>query len=215
MALSDSQSHIKEEAGIEVDNNNNKNHQVEEEQGESENNRVSAMSPNSAVPATQLTIFYNGAISVFDAITPEKAQAIMLIAAASAAASRTASTNKTKINTVANGNAAAASAGAGVAGGFTSATVSAAAAAALTRSLSQQSSSVAATAVSPQVQLPASPGATSISKLQAGLPIARRTSLQQFLEKRRNRIVSKAPYASAKKPDEDLEAGMEAKPQLV
>uniref|UniRef100_A0A803NSF0 Uncharacterized protein n=2 Tax=Cannabis sativa TaxID=3483 RepID=A0A803NSF0_CANSA len=38
---------------------------------------------------------------------------------------------------------------------------------------------------------------SSLNKLQAEFPIARRHSLQSFLEKRRNRLVSKSPYPSS------------------
>ncbi|XP_008668507.2 protein TIFY 3 isoform X1 [Zea mays] len=50
-----------------------------------------------------------------------------------------------------------------------------------------------------QPQVVAEP--SSICKLQADLPIARRHSLQRFLEKRRDRVVSKAPYSTAKSSD--------------
>ncbi|PWZ06789.1 Protein TIFY 3 [Zea mays] len=58
-----------------------------------------------------------------------------------------------------------------------------------------------------QAQVVADP--SSISKLQADLPIARRHSLRRFLEKRRDRVVSKAPYSPAKSFDGMESAGME------
>ncbi|KAG4136625.1 hypothetical protein ERO13_D07G018200v2 [Gossypium hirsutum] len=122
---------------------------------------------------SQLTIFYGGKVSVFDAISAEKIQEIMLIAAAVAAAD---------VGSVDMKNAAT-----------DYATISPA----LTRCPSLQSTATAL--ASPQAQLYPFPR-TSFSKLQAELPIARRHSLQRFLEKRRDRLVNKNPYPGPSTP---------------
>uniref|UniRef100_A0A453D6W7 Protein TIFY n=2 Tax=Aegilops tauschii subsp. strangulata TaxID=200361 RepID=A0A453D6W7_AEGTS len=126
-------------------------------------NGRSGMLPMSSPPANpgQLTIFYGGSVCVYDSVPPEKAQAIMLIAAAAAAASKSNGTTAVKPPAMSATNAIQAM---------------------LTRSLSLQSTSVA----NGQPQAVADPG--SICKLQADLPIARRHSLQRFLEKRRDRL---------------------------
>ncbi|CAL9769359.1 unnamed protein product [Musa acuminata subsp. burmannicoides] len=114
---------------------------------------------------------------------PEKAQSILLIAAAATAASRAAN----KVGP----------------------TAAAAGLPALTRSLSLQSSNAGMAGVVPGAQIFL--GVSSpLCKLQTELPMARRHSLQCFLEKRRNRLAGKAPYASVKPPD-DIEMTYEQK----
>ncbi|KHG15957.1 Protein TIFY 3B -like protein [Gossypium arboreum] len=80
---------------------------------------------------------------------------------------------------------------------------------ALTRCPSLQSTATAS--ASPQAQLYPFPR-TSFSKLQAELPIARRHSLQRFLEKRRDRLVNKNPYPGPSTPKmaDDVKADVSA-----
>ncbi|CAL9095332.1 unnamed protein product [Musa textilis] len=122
-------------------------------------------------PMAKLTTMFHGRkVRAYNAIPRDKAQAILLIAAAA-----------TKTPAIVGPNAATAAA---VLGPL------------LARSLSLQSSTAGAP---PQVEL------------QAELPMARRQSLQRFLEKRRNPLVSRAPYASANSLD--MEGDSES-PQL-
>ncbi|XP_074565645.1 protein TIFY 3-like isoform X1 [Curcuma longa] len=170
-------------------------------------NFPTTMAKQNPPAASQLIMFYGGSVSVYDAVSPEKAQAIMLIAAATAVASR-ASANKTA------SVAAATKAPAVVGSDAAAKAAQSPAAPVLTRTLSFLSSSASAEgALVKQPQL-ASNSSSSLSKLQAELPIARRHSLQRFLEKRRDRVVSKAPYASSK-PLDTAEMASEAQTQLI
>ncbi|GMI81358.1 hypothetical protein HRI_001805200 [Hibiscus trionum] len=142
---------------------------------------------NTTSPApSQLTIFYNGSICVFDEIPAEKVREIMLIAATAAAGAANSADTKNVATDCATTSPV------------------------LTRSPSLQSTATATALASPQAQV-YHINRPVFCKLQE-LPIARRHSLQRFFEKRRDRLVNRNPYPNPSTPKsfDDTKANLSA-----
>ncbi|XP_008450266.2 protein TIFY 6B-like isoform X5 [Cucumis melo] len=174
-----------------------------------------SMKPTGGSP-NQLTIFYGGTVNVYNDITPEKAQAIMFLAGAGAA-----------ISNISHSKAQAHAMGAKMAAASDAAPmnqpVSALPCPALSSPLSVSShtgtqsasgssctdelrggktNGVPTTPISKvEPQRIANPGVsvTASAMMPSAVPQARKASLARFLEKRKERVMSSAPYNLSKK----------------
>ncbi|XP_031741308.1 protein TIFY 6B isoform X4 [Cucumis sativus] len=173
------------------------------------------MKPTGGSP-NQLTIFYGGTVNVYNDITPEKAQAIMFLAGAGAA-----------ISNLTHSKAQAHAMGAKMAAASDAAPmnqpVSALPCPALSSPLSVSSHSGTQSAsgssctdelrggktnggpttpiskVEPQRIVNPVVSVTASAMMPSAVPQARKASLARFLEKRKERVMSSAPYNLSKK----------------
>ncbi|KAF3636105.1 putative methyltransferase PMT10-like [Capsicum annuum] len=146
----------------------------------------------------QLTIFYAGSVSVYDNISPEKAQAIMLLAGNAPAAPVQTIPNVDKFHGTSPSNFSSLIP---ISSRGTSQSVGA-----FNHNNTNESSIIRSIGV-----LNSSSSTTSLSKIVtsqdshrppshnlSAIPQARRASLARFLEKRKDRVVSASPYGKSK-----------------
>ncbi|XP_022942018.1 protein TIFY 6B-like isoform X4 [Cucurbita pepo subsp. pepo] len=178
----------------------------------------SSMKPTGGSPA-QLTIFYGGTVNVYDDITPEKAQAIMFLAGAGAAISKIAHPKAQP-----HGMGAKMAAASDVAPTNQPVTTLPCPALSSPLSVSSHTGAQSASGSSCTDELrgaksnrvhttPISKGeplrivnpigsVTATAMMPSAVPQARKASLARFLEKRKERVMSSAPYNLSKKYSE-------------
>ncbi|KAK9115797.1 hypothetical protein Sjap_014744 [Stephania japonica] len=131
----------------------------------------------------QLTIFYAGTVNVYEDVSPEKAHAIMFLAG---------DCSPTNANTVHGAEAAAQPSKQQLQGGVNK-PISASSKVPAMQTDSQAVPSSAAVAAG-----------TAVALIPSAVPQARRASLARFLEKRKERVMNRAPYDTSRKSPENI-----------